>query len=97
MRRAEAALACWAAPGLIWPLQWLALWPLIAALVNRGEVSGALAHARRLLSLPTEQRRSEPLRAGVAAALQEEEQSGPDAAKDALQLCIERAHHDRLL
>lgn len=95
-RRAEAALACWAAPGLIWPFHWLAAWPLTAALADRDEVSEAVAQVRKLVSLTTEQRMSEPLRAAVAA-LDAAERSGPDAVTAALQRCIERAHHDGLL
>ena len=94
IRRAEVALACWA-PGVLWPFRWLALWPLIAALADRADVSAALDRLRQLAS-PMEQRMSEPLRAAIAA-LDAAERSGPDAVTVAVQDCIERARDDGLL
>jgi tetratricopeptide (TPR) repeat protein len=73
IQRALSALEYFAAPGLVYPLQWLAFWPLIAASLKLGNVAGAGGYAKLLLSLPAEQRMPSPVKEALeraAAAVQ---------------------------
>jgi tetratricopeptide (TPR) repeat protein len=90
VRRALSALEYFAAPGLIYPLQWLAIWPLIAASLELGDVARAGEHAQLLLSLPAEQRMSPPVQDALehaAAAVQ----AGDPAAAVALAAAVTQA------
>jgi eukaryotic-like serine/threonine-protein kinase len=78
--RALSALKYFAAPGLIYPLQWLAIWPLIAASLEVGDVAGAGEHANLLLSLPAEQRMAAPVQDALERAAAAVQADDPAAA-----------------
>ncbi len=46
---ARAALASWGRQEQVYPLQWQALWPLVALALEQGQVAEAIDHARMLL------------------------------------------------
>ena len=65
----EQALTTWQQSPLVYPFQWLALWPLLAAAMASNEIGRALDYARGLLELK-QQRLPEKLSTLLEAALQ---------------------------
>ncbi|MBN1205355.1 MAG: protein kinase [Myxococcaceae bacterium] len=62
----QEALTRWAPLSLVFPFQWMALWPLLELAHRRGEPGAALAHARALL-----EPRQQQLPAGIREALEQ--------------------------
>jgi pantothenate synthetase len=64
---AQAALALWAGLSFRYGFEWLALWPLMAAALQRDQLGEAVDAARRLLH-PSQQRLADELTAALQAA-----------------------------
>ncbi|WP_342375652.1 protein kinase [Myxococcus stipitatus] len=67
---ATEALRLWQSLSLVYPFQWLALWPLLAVELEAGRESAALEHARAMLATQ-QQRLPEELLQSLRAALEQ--------------------------
>jgi DNA-binding SARP family transcriptional activator/tetratricopeptide (TPR) repeat protein len=86
-QRGQEALCIWRQSPLVYPFQWLALWPLITVVLARGREDEVWAYAQALLE-STQQRLPDELNNALVAALQTKAEG---RAGDA------RAHLDRAL
>ncbi|TKD01214.1 serine/threonine-protein kinase PknK [Polyangium fumosum] len=84
MRLGEAALARFRSSALVYPFQWMALLPLAAAALARGDHEGAACYAAALIE-PGQQRLPEALTAALEAARDEV------GTEDALRRALVRA------
>ncbi|MCE9667489.1 protein kinase [Myxococcus stipitatus] len=75
---ATEALRLWQPLSLVYPFQWLALWPLLSVALEAEQVTAALGHARAMLAAP-QQRLPDELSAPLSAALDVAATSPPDA------------------
>lgn len=66
--RAEAALDAWRTVRVPYPMQWLAIFPLLAVAVHAKQADKAVELARRLFE-PEQQRMEEPLSVALEAAI----------------------------
>ncbi|NCC34618.1 MAG: hypothetical protein EOM24_21765 [Chloroflexia bacterium] len=87
---ARHALAAWRASTIAYPLQWTALWPLVAVTLATDQVGEAISAARHLLH-PLQQRPPEPLATMLCAAISAYEQDQPDAAHAHMQVALSEA------
>jgi tetratricopeptide (TPR) repeat protein len=85
-KKCRESLAIWRQSPLVYPFQWLALWPLIAVALIRGRDEEAYAHAQALIE-PRQQHLPEKLNATLTAGLQ----AGVGAARPYLDLAVELA------
>jgi hypothetical protein len=72
------------------PLQWTALFPLLAAALAKGQDASAVQYARALLA-PTERPMPDGLTSVVQAAVQAWDESQPNAARAGLQQAVQLA------
>jgi DNA-binding SARP family transcriptional activator len=86
----QAALACWDRPPFAYPFHWLALWPLLAAVLGRGTLDDALGHARSLID-PGQQPPRIPLAAILEDAIAAGEEGLVEAARSHLARAVELA------
>ncbi|HNS50146.1 MAG TPA: BTAD domain-containing putative transcriptional regulator [Anaerolineae bacterium] len=84
---AQAALAIWRQSPLVYPFQWLALWPLAAVLLAQGREDEAWAPFEALLE-PTQQRLPDDLNSALESAI---------LARSEAQAGAARLHLDRAL
>lgn len=96
-QEALAALECWRTLGsYCYPLQWQALWVLLAVALRREALAEAMEWARALLA-PTQQRVDAPLAAHLEAALQAWEQGQQELAGSSLGQAVECARERQYL
>jgi DNA-binding SARP family transcriptional activator len=76
----QEALTLWRQSPLVYPFQWLALWPLISVELKQGRETQAWLHVRALLD-PTQQLLPHALNNALQAALQAQEQGQLDTAR----------------
>jgi tetratricopeptide (TPR) repeat protein len=77
---AQEAIVLWRQSPLVYPFQWLALWPLIAAARVKSREDEAWGYARALLE-PTQQILPDELNASLKAAVQAREGGQAEAAR----------------
>ena len=90
------ALRWWQQSTLISPLQWTALWPLIAATLAEGKFNDAVEYARALL-MPTQQRLPDALTAPLEEAILAWERGSTETVHTHLNQAIELAQEMRYL
>jgi hypothetical protein len=89
-QRAQEAVALWRQSPLVYPFQWLALWPLLGVALARGREDEAWAHVQALLE-PKQQRLPDGLNAALEAALQARAEGQAGALRRHLDRAMELA------
>ncbi len=88
VRHGSAALDRWSP--LSYPLEWLARWPLLAALLSQGQTSRALDQARAMLD-PSQQRLPDTLTSALEIAIQVWDERQAESARTCLQSAADLA------
>jgi tetratricopeptide (TPR) repeat protein len=86
------ALRRWQSLSLVYPLQWMARWPLLALDLEHQRLPEALEHARALVE-PRQQRLPETLQGSLTSALTRWEAGDPEAARAHLVQARDTARH----
>jgi serine/threonine protein kinase/tetratricopeptide (TPR) repeat protein len=86
----EAALEAWDHPPALYPFQWLARWPLLAAAAATGSVPDAAEHLRALLD-PRQQMLEQSTEGAVRKTLEDLARGDADAARSGIDQLIEHA------
>jgi tetratricopeptide (TPR) repeat protein len=86
----KEALAIWQSLPGIMPIQWTALWPLIAATMAQGELSEAVSYAEMLLS-PDMSRQPADLVAALQQAINAMASNQPETARASLRTALQLA------
>jgi tetratricopeptide (TPR) repeat protein len=94
--KGQAALELWAQTPIVYPFQWLALWPLMTVALARDEFPEAIHHAQAMLD-SLQQRLPDALTGCLEEAIRAGEQGQPEAARMQLDRAIQLAQEKRYL
>ncbi|WNG48259.1 protein kinase [Archangium minus] len=97
-QEARTALECWSKLSTLYPypFQWLGLWVLVAAELQRHALAQAVEHAHALLD-PTQQRLPEALTSELEAALDAWKQGREEQAREHLEHAVSAAQSQGFL